>query len=280
MRVIDFRCRPPVRGFGKTIMFQEIQRTARMSADIGLDVGDSFRKQSGDLLIQEMDRAGIEKAVMPGRVNSVIGTVPNDDLETIANEYNGRFVPLVAIDPRDRKAAVAEVQRCMKKAVFKGAVVEPGLMPSPWYLDDARLYPIYAYLEDNRIPLLFMAGGNAGPDVTYSSPEHIDRVARDFPTLKIISGHGNWPWASQIIHVCYRRPNIYLSPDMYMHGNFPGAQEYLNALNGFLADRFLYASAYPFLSVEKSLDSFLRMPIKDEVKERALYKNAATLLGI
>ena len=40
MRVIDFRCRPPVRGFGGTIMFQQIERTARMSADIGLDVGE------------------------------------------------------------------------------------------------------------------------------------------------------------------------------------------------------------------------------------------------
>ena len=82
-----------------------------MSADIGLDVGKSFRKQSGDILIQELDRAGIEKAVMPGRVNSVIGTVPNDDLETIAKEYNGRFVPFVGVDPRDRKAAIAEIER-------------------------------------------------------------------------------------------------------------------------------------------------------------------------
>ena len=93
----------------------------------------------------------------------------------------------------------------------------------------------------------------AMPALTRPIPRRstLDRVARDFPTLKIISAHGNWPWVSQIIHVCYRRPNIYLSPDMYMHGNFPGAQDYLNALNGFLADRFLYASAYPFLSVRE-----------------------------
>lgn len=280
MRVIDFRVRPPVRGFGGTIMFQQIERTARMSADIGLDVGPSFRKQSADMLVQEMDRAGIVAGVMPGRMNSIIGSVPNDDLEAIAKDYPGRFVPFIAIDPRDRKAAVAEIERCLAKGVFKGVVIEPGLMPSPWYLDDARLYPIYAYLEDRKLPLIFMAGGNAGPDPTYSSPEHIDRVARDFPTLRIVSAHGNWPWVGQIIHVCYRRPNIYLSADMYMHGNFPGAQDYLNALNGFMADRFLYASAYPFLCVEKALASFLKMAVKDAVKERVLYKNAAGLLGL
>ena len=67
---------------------------------------------------------------------------------------------------------------------------------------------------------------------------------------------------------------------MYMHGNFPGASDYLNVLNGFMADRFLYASAYPFLCVEKALAAFLKLPIRDEVKERVLYRNAAQLLGV
>ena len=106
MRVIDFRVRPPARGFADTIMFQQIERTARMSKDVGIDVGASFRNRSASMLIEEMDRAGIERAVMPGRVNSTIGSVPNDDLDAIANDYPGRFVPLVAIDPRDRKAAL------------------------------------------------------------------------------------------------------------------------------------------------------------------------------
>lgn len=279
MKVIDFRLRPPARGYNNTIMFQQVDRTARMSRDIGLDVGKSFREHSIELLVKEMDRAGIAVGVMTGRTNTVIGSVPNDDLATIAKEYPGRFAAFAAVDPRERKAAVAEIERCMRMG-FKGVVLEPGLMPAPWYLDDARLYPIYAMLEDAGIPLIFMAGGNAGPDPTYSSPEHIDRVARDFPSLRIVSGHGNWPWVSQIIHVCYRRQNVYLSPDMYMHGTFPGGQDYLNALNGFMADRFLYASAYPFLCVEKALASFLGMKVKDDVKEKVLYKNAAALLGL
>ena len=93
MRVIDFRVRPPARGFNDTIMFQQVDRTAPMSRDIGLDVGESFRRHSADLLIAEMDRAGIEKAVMPGRTNSGIGSVPNDELMAIAAKYPRRFEP-------------------------------------------------------------------------------------------------------------------------------------------------------------------------------------------
>ena len=66
MRVIDFRVRPPCRGFADTIMFREIERTARMAKDVGLDVGELFRHQSVHLLLAEMDRAGIDKAVMLG----------------------------------------------------------------------------------------------------------------------------------------------------------------------------------------------------------------------
>ena len=241
----------------------------------------SSRKQSGDILIQELDRAGIEKAVMPGRVNSVIGTVPNDDLETIAKEYNGRFVPFVGVDPRDRKAAIAEIERCMKKSVFKGAVIEPGLMPAPWYLDDARLYPIYGYLEDNNIPLLFMAGGNAGPDFDlFLAGAHRPCRPR-FPDAQDHLG----PWQLAVGEPDY--PRLLPAPKHiplagHVHAwQFPGRAR-LSQRPEWLPCRPLplYASAYPFLSVEKSLAAFLKMGIKAEVKERVLYKNAAKLLGL
>ncbi len=279
MRVIDFRLRPPAKGFLQTTMFKEIDRTAKMAAGVGMEAAPSFRQHSMPLLLEEMDRADIAVGVIPGRINSVLGSIPNDDIAGIVQEHPGRFVGLAGIDPMDRKAAIREVETRMA-AGFRGIVLEPGLMTQPWYLDEARLYPLYAFLEDNGIPVLFMAGGNAGPDITYSAPEHIDRVARDFPQMKIISGHGNWPWVSEILHVCYRRQNVYLSPDVYIHGNMPGAGDYVNALNGFMATRFLYATAYPFLAVDTGLEAFLRLPIKDDVRERVLYQNAADLLGL
>ena len=56
----------------------------------------------------------------------------------------------------------------------------------------------------------------------------------DFPDLRIVVSHGNWPWVSEILHVAFRRPNVYLSPDMYLY-NMPGMDDYLRAANGFLA---------------------------------------------
>jgi len=278
MRIIDFRLRPPLKGFLDMVMYADIERSARMAAGIGMSLPPSVRQRSVDLMFREMDEAGIEIGVVPGRVSPVLGTIDNSDVASMAAQYPQRLVGFTSVDPVNRRRAIADIQAAMKQGM-KGVVIEPGLLASPMHLDDARMYPIYAHCEDARVPVLFMAGGNAGPDCSYTSPEHIDRVARDFPELRIISGHGNWPWAAQIIHVCYRRPNIYLSPDMYVFG-MPGAMDYINAANGFMAERFLFATAYPLVAFKDAIDAYLQFPLKESVLDRIFYKNAAALLGV
>lgn len=279
MRVIDFRLRPPFGGFQDLILFKDSARTARLAGTLGFDLAPSVRHSSMAMLLAEMDAAEVRCGVITGRTNTVLGSVGNDAIEAVLAAHPDRFVGIAYIAPGDRKAAAAEIERAIG-AGFKGVVIEPGLATPPMFLDDPRLYPVYAHLEDRRIPLVFMAGGNAGPDLAYSAPEHIDRVARDFPDLAIVSAHGNWPWVSQIIHVCYRRPNIYLSPDMYLFGGLPGASDYINAANGFMADRFLFGSAYPVVPVGSAVREFLKFPLKEEVIDRVLYANAARLLGL
>jgi len=279
MRVIDFRLRPPMGGFLDMVMYANIERSAAMAGKLGLRLAPSALSRSIDTLLDEMDQARVEKAVVPARVSPVLGTVENDDVADIAGRYPDRFIGFAAVDPTIWKNAIAEIKRMREKGL-KGVVIEPGLLANPMHIDDARIYPVYAFCEERDIPVLLMAGGNAGPDCTYTSPEHVDRVARDFPTLKLISGHGNWPWASQIIHICYRRPNIYLSPDMYLYNGMPGWREYIDAANGFMSERFLFATAYPVMPLQGTIDSFLALGVKESVIDRVMYANAANLLGI
>jgi predicted TIM-barrel fold metal-dependent hydrolase len=124
-----------------------------------------------------------------------------------------------------------------------------------------------------------MAGGSAGPDITYTQPVHIDHVCGDFPGLRVAVTHGGWPWVQEILHVAYRHANLYVSPDQYLC-NMPGADDYLVALNGFLADRFLYGSSYPFIGVKAYADWFRSLPIRPEVLDDVLHRNAARFLDL
>jgi uncharacterized protein len=279
MRVIDFRLRPPVGSFLNMVMYANIERTGRMAAGVGMTLPQSVRQTSVQMMFKEMDEAGVQVGVVPGRISPVLGTIEADEVASIVAQHPDRLVGYAPINPVDRRKAISAIDKAMK-AGTKGVVIEPGLLASPMHLDDPRMYPIYAHCEDKKIPVLFMAGGNAGPDCTYTSPEHIDRVARDFPEMRIISGHGNWPWAAPMIHVCYRRPNIYLSPDMYLFGGMPGTTDYVNALNGFMAERFLFATAYPLLPFKDALEAFQRLGVRESVLDRVLYKNSAELLGL
>lgn len=278
MKIIDIRIRPPLRGYLNTVMYSDPLRRNRFTRQLGLDPAPSAEQKSARLLLEEMDAAGITAGVVTARVSDYFGSVSNEDVAAICSEHPGRFYGMAAVDPTDRRKAIRDIDAAMQ-AGFRGVTIEPGAYPVPMYADDRRLYPVYAHLEDRGIPTVIMTGGNAGPDLSYSNPVTLDRVAGDFPELKIIVSHGNWPWVSEILHVAFRRGNVALSPDMYFY-KMPGLADYLQAADSWMSERFYFATAYPLAPIGGYVDWFTRLPLKPQNMERILYRNAAALFNI
>ncbi|MCC7080463.1 MAG: amidohydrolase [Burkholderiales bacterium] len=278
MKIIDFRVRPPLKGFLDMVMYSNGERRDRFTRQLGLEPAPSAVERSMPLLLQEMQAVEVVHGVITGRTSDFFGSVSNEDVAAIVQEYPGRFSAIAAIDPANRKAAIAQIDAALAQG-FVGVTIEPGAYPVPIYADDRKLYPIYAHLEDRNVPVVIMTGGNAGPDLSYSNPIQLDRVAGDFPNLRIAVSHGNWPWVSEIIHVAFRRSNVYVSPDMYLY-NMPGMDDYLRAANGFLADRFIFATAYPLVPLKAYTEWFVKLPLKPENMQKCVYQNAANFLGI
>lgn len=236
--IIDFRLRPPFGDFLKAFMYREIERSAKVSKNMGMTQPVSAASKSMELMFKEMNNAGITKGVIPGRkANPHMGIVSNDDILILLKEYPDKFIGFAGIDPLERERAYSEIDDLVINGPMKGIVLEPGVLTVPIYANDRRIYPIYEKCSDKDIPIILMTGGNAGPDVSYTNPVAVDQVAADFPKLKIIISHGGWPWVQEILHVAFRRPNIYISPDMYLF-NMPGLQDYVQAANFYLQDRF------------------------------------------
>jgi hypothetical protein len=278
MKVIDFRIRPPYKGFLDTLMYSEPERRDRFTRQLGLTPSQAAAEKSCDLLIKEMDDAGIDMGVVVGRKSGFLGSVSNDDVMGFVNAYPGRFAAVASVDITNRKIAVREIDDAVV-AGFKAINIEPGAQAVPMAADDRRLYPIYAHCEDKSIPVMILAGGNAGPDIESTVPVSLDRVLSDFPKMKVVAAHGGWPWVHQVLHIAFRRPNLYLSPDMYFV-NMPGMDDYLKAADGFLAERFIYGSSFPLCPVKGYLDWFNKLPMKPENKERVLSRNALEFLNM
>jgi len=49
---------------------------------------------------------------------------------------------------------------------------------------------------------------------------------------------------------------------------------------GFLADRFVFASAYPLVPLRAYAEWFVTLPLKPDVLQKCAYDNAASLLGV
>jgi len=278
MEIIDFRLRPPTRGFLKSKIYSVAENRKRYTQKLGWPLVASADLQSMDLLFTEMDEARIATGVVVGRTTATLGAIPNADVAQIVADHPDRFVGIGSADSSDRKTAFAMIDEVLKLGL-KAVNLEPGVSAVPMRADDRRLYPIYAKCEDAGLPVVIMAGGGAGPDLSYNDPMAIDRMLADFPSLKVVCSHGGWPFVQEILGVAFRRENLYLCPDMYLRG-LPGTAEYLAAANGFLSERILFGTAYPFCPLRPYVDWFLEQKLSETSLKRVLSENAKLLLSL
>lgn len=277
MTIIDFRVRPPYKGFLNTLMYSDPERRDRFTRQLGLTPAASATRKCCELMLAEMDAAGIETGVVVGRNSGFLGSVPDADVMEFTKVYPERFWAVASVDLTDRRKAVCEIDQAMA-AGYKAVNIEPGAQVVSMMADDRRFHPIYAHCEDTGVPVILLGGGNAGPNIEYTVPVALDRMLGDFPHLKVAVTHGGWPWVHQVLHIAFRRSNLYLSPDMYLVDT-PGMEDYLKAADGFHAERFIYGSSYPLCPLDGYLDWFRALPLKPRTIERVLYRNALEFLS-
>jgi predicted TIM-barrel fold metal-dependent hydrolase len=167
----------------------------------GYERPQSMVQKSVDLFLQEMDEAGVDKGILVGR-QAGHRVVANDDIAELRDQYPGRFPLSVAgINGSDVPAALREVERTITKMGFNGIAVDPGWWVPAMYVDDPRIYPIYAKCQELGVVMYLTCSLMQGPDISYAEPWRIQRVANDFPTLQIVVVHGAFPYTSEMIGV-------------------------------------------------------------------------------
>lgn len=284
--IIDFRVRPPFKSFAELTLFapREEESTPayrRSGLTVGRGPCESHRLRSMPLFLEEMEAAGITRAVVPGRHIPGKGVVPNSDIADLLQTYPDRFIGFGSIGPDDVADAGATVRRFVEYG-FKGVSVEAPWFSPPVHFDDPSLDEVYAACSDAGLVLMLTSSLYVGPDLSFSDPVHIQGVAAKFPDLNIVVSHAAWPWTMALIGVAFRYPNVHIMPDLY--GNtpgLPGVREWVDATNSFLGHRMIFGSAYPIRAMGESVAAFSEWPFaSEELRDRCLGGNAARLLEI
>ena len=243
---------------------------------------------STDQLLEEMDEANIEKAVILGQDTHATKnpnfrhyTIRNEQLASIAAMSRDRLIPFAGVDPNAPADGVRELKRAIRKLGVRGLKIHSSAN-SVYPNDPKRMHPLYEVLQESGLPILFHTGttGLGDCEIKYSKPEHLDEVCERFPDLKVVMAHFGWPWSDVTMALALRHPNVFIDVSGWRPRYIP--QNVLSYLNGPLQDRFLFGTDYPMMRQKEWMDDFelnLRPKLKTGVASKLLKGNAERLLG-
>ncbi|MEK7326584.1 MAG: amidohydrolase family protein [Chloroflexota bacterium] len=216
------------------------------------------------------------------------GVTPHDFVADLCAQANalpdpptgprGRLLPFASLNPYIVNDLSAELERLVKEYGFRGIKAYP--VYQHHYMNDPRLYPLYAKAQELGIPMLVHTGSSVfkGARIKYGDPLHLDDVAIDFPNLTILMAHSGRPfWYEHALWMARQHQNVYMEVS-----GLPGKKllEYFPELER-VADKVVYGSDWPGNPyLRRNVDAILDLPLKDAVKEKILWKNAARILGV
>ncbi len=195
-----------------------------------------------------------------------------------ASGPRGRLIPFATLNPYKVNDLAAELERLVRDLGFRGLKLYP--VYQHHYVNDTRLYPLYAKAQALGLPVLVHTGSSVfkGARIKYGDPLHLDDVAIDFPDLTILMAHSGRPfWYEQAFWMARRHANVYMEvsglPAKKLLDYFPELER--------LADKVVYGSDWPGNpDLRRNVDAICALPLSDGTKEKILWRNAARILKV
>lgn len=225
--------------------------------------------------IAALDEAGIAWALVSAK--SYAQTA--EFVATAPDRLKGMFIA----NPQEDANTVVNLEQAVQE---QGCVAfHPETFNSGVPASDAIFLPLYEKSAELDIPVFIYTAMNYRTDLPMdmAHPIHIDRIARQFPTLKIVASYGGWPWIPDLVGVARRHVNVFISMDAHRPKHFTtrgsGWEMLLQFGNTLLQDQILFASGADELGlpINTIVAEMKQLPLKPIVLEKWLYHNACRL---
>lgn len=292
MRVIDMECNVPKRAGGgaeaPVASAPSAQADAR-PAGYGMANYERIfrsRKEGGD---PRPDVPLADFVKLLGRVG-IVRSVPfgasNDEVAELLADYPDHFIGLARISALHGMRGVRELEFRVREQRFAALGVSALVDGIP--ASDRRYYPLYAKAAELDVPVRVYSSMNYATDRPYDlgHPRHLDQVAIDFPELTLIGGLGGWPWVNEMVALVRRHPKLHLDTSAhrarYLGQRGSGWEMLLQFGNTLIQDKVLVGLSAGLVGQphEALIQEYMDLPLKDTVKEKWLYRNAARVFGL
>jgi uncharacterized protein len=291
MRVIDMECNVPKRTTGTTAAPAAPAPASAAERPAGYGMANyerifRSRREGGDPRPDAEMKEYLQMLARLGIVRSVPFGASNDEVAELLRDYPDRFIGLARISGLHGMGGVRELERRVREQGFKALGVSALVDAIP--ASDRRYYPLYAKAAELDIPVRIYSSMSYATDRPYDlgHPRHLDQVAMDFPELTIIGGLGGWPWVNEMVAIVRRHPKLYMDTSAhrarYLGQPGSGWEMLLQFGNTLIQDKVLVGLSAGLVgqSYETLLGEYMALPLKDTVKEKWLYDNAARVFGI
>jgi predicted TIM-barrel fold metal-dependent hydrolase len=240
-------------------------------------------------ILAALDAAGITKSLVTGfdeRSTCGVTFVANESVAAIAARHPDRFVPFAGADIMAGTAALATFERWVTERGFRGLSLRPFMIGEP--ATHPAYFPFYAKCVELGVPLSIHTSANwtRTRRSELGHPRFIDEVACHFPDLTIIMSHAGYPWVLEACLIAWKHPNVHLELGAHRPRYFaaPGAgwEPLMRFGQTTIADKVLFGTGAflinrPYAELTEEIRS---LPLRPEVREQWLWRNAARLLGI
>ncbi|MEM2934165.1 MAG: amidohydrolase family protein [Methanocellales archaeon] len=207
-------------------------------------------KQSPEEIIANMDRAGVDKAVIfpfneidPG----ISFSKANDHIAKAVKSYPDKLIGFARLDPNYGVRALNELERAINKLELKGIKLHPS--SQRFTLHNPCLLQILEKAAELRVPVIFDSGK---PD---SQPSAFAKLAEAVPEAKIIMAHMR---GENYMEVVKKHSNLFLGTAcMFNAGKIQEALEKLGA------EKLIAGSDSPYIEMEREIKKFDSLPEKE-----------------
>lgn len=171
----------------------------------------------------------------------------------------------------DFENKIEEVERTLKMGLY-GVKIHPDTQM--FNMDDRRMYELYDYLREKKIPLLIHCGDYR---YDFSHPRRLKKILKDFPGIVVIGAHfGGWSMCDYAYeYLADENCFVDTSSSFWMLG-LKRARELIRLYG---AERVVFGTDFPMWSPSDELDKFKAMKLTEEENRLILYDNAMRILN-
>jgi predicted TIM-barrel fold metal-dependent hydrolase len=214
--------------------------------------------------------------------------IPNEFVAEYVAAHPGRLFGFASVCPGVGDP-VGELRHAVDELGFRALKLSPPYQG--FHPHSPEAWEVFRAAAELDLVVMFHQGGvfTSSGALEYSSPLLLDKVAREFPRLRIIVAHMGQPFFSETVALMSKNPNVYADISARFSRPWQLHQMLLAAVEYRVADRVLFGTDFPVSMPRASIEVLRDLtrlnadrlpPLDDGMRESLVWDRPLRLLGL